>query len=225
MFCQHCGKQIQDGARFCPGCGAAQATPIQSAPVPAQPEPIAEPVPAPEVVAPASAPVPVPAETAAPAKSAVTKKGPPRWLILAVVILAIAAVWFFFIRTDPIKDVKEHLIHITAFADKSGSYPLGEIVELNLPDANWSSQEQGKDCYLVTVSGRYPRVFAGSANNAQDNTMITFTFSVQYIGGTPIVQLVSGGGNGGNVELRSLDIWLQQMAIRYQQTVSPQPQA
>ena len=41
MFCQFCGKQIADTARFCPGCGnavsASQAVPVQ-AQVPVQPQ-------------------------------------------------------------------------------------------------------------------------------------------------------------------------------------------
>ena len=52
MFCQNCGNQLPDGAKFCTRCGApvasAQPPAPQPAPVPPQPAP---PVPAPQPVA------------------------------------------------------------------------------------------------------------------------------------------------------------------------------
>ena len=36
MYCSHCGKQMDDSARFCPACGAASPVTFARAPFPGQ---------------------------------------------------------------------------------------------------------------------------------------------------------------------------------------------
>ena len=63
MKCVSCGKELADGAKFCPACGTSTApTPIVPEPAP---EPFVEPIPEPVKVAPApvkAAPAPVAAK-------------------------------------------------------------------------------------------------------------------------------------------------------------------
>lgn len=49
MFCENCGTQLKDGAKFCPNCGAKVegAAPAQSAPSSAYVPPTPEPQPTP----------------------------------------------------------------------------------------------------------------------------------------------------------------------------------
>ncbi len=112
MFCKQCGKELREGAKFCPGCGTAvapAAAPIQpeapaAAPVqpevpaatPVQPEaPAAAPV-QPEAPAAASVQPEVPAATSAPAK----KKSKVGLIVglsvgAVVIIAAVVGVLFF----------------------------------------------------------------------------------------------------------------------------------
>ena len=62
MFCNQCGQQIEDGAMFCPGCGAKQQ--VEPAPAVA---PVPEAAPMPQM----AAPTPM---AAAPAKESILKK-------------------------------------------------------------------------------------------------------------------------------------------------------
>ena len=65
-FCSHCGKQITEGAAFCPHCGApAQRPGMQQSPPPHQPAMQQNPPP--------------------------QKKNPVKWIILAVILLTLAA--------------------------------------------------------------------------------------------------------------------------------------
>ena len=110
MFCPNCGAEARPGAKFCQECGGALP---QQAPVPAPeptpaPEPVPEPVPAPEPVpeptpapepVPAPAPVPEPAPEPTPAPAPEKKKGRTGLIvgIAAAVLLAAAAVLYFFV--------------------------------------------------------------------------------------------------------------------------------
>ena len=55
MFCNHCGAQVPDGAKFCPKCGGA-LTSDSEAPQAEAPQP--QPAPRPEPTRPAYAPAP-----------------------------------------------------------------------------------------------------------------------------------------------------------------------
>jgi len=151
MFCKHCGTQIPDDSQLCPNCGAApSAAPIQSAPA---------------------------ARSAAlPASLSELMKNPPRWLIAAAAAVVILAIWFCFIRKNPVKDLKEYV-----FLDY-GMAPFETVVESIMPDAKWTSDKQSGDNYTVTVSGFY----------VQGQTPITIVFSAYYMGDTPMFQPISG---------------------------------
>ncbi len=105
MFCNNCGKQIPDNARFCANCGnkvAVPAAPVpvtpvaEPAPVPVDPEPVVAPVYHSAPAEPAyQEPAPVYEMPAEPKKK--SKKGLIILIIALVVVLAAAAVglWLF----------------------------------------------------------------------------------------------------------------------------------
>lgn len=70
MFCENCGKQIPDNAKFCPFCG--QGTVVMNAQEPAS-TPVPEPIPVPM---PTPGPVPVPSPTPAPSPIPVPAPNP-----------------------------------------------------------------------------------------------------------------------------------------------------
>ena len=93
MFCTSCGARIEDGAKFCPKCGAAQAiaepaVTVQMPAATAGSEPVQPTVAAPPVATTASpeAPSEVPAQT--PVNTA-PQKGASRGLKIAIVILVV----------------------------------------------------------------------------------------------------------------------------------------
>lgn len=97
MFCPQCGKQLNDGAKFCSGCGspvAAVPTPAQPAPV--QHEPVQPTTPVqPEPVAAQSAYTTYAAAAVAPEKKK-SKKGLVIGIIAALVAVAVLACLFVF---------------------------------------------------------------------------------------------------------------------------------
>lgn len=78
MFCNYCGKELADGAKFCNYCGAQTAAPqAQPAPQPA-PQPVFEPL----------SQVPAQPEQTTPAQQPQEKKK-GNWLVTAIVALAV----------------------------------------------------------------------------------------------------------------------------------------
>ena len=200
-YCRFCGSPLKEGALFCSKCGAAVRAgtppaaqdagpapvhaPVEQIPVPQAPEPsplrVEEPIqtiPTPAPAAPQtppqveepveSIPTPAPAgQGAAPAKKAV-----PKWVLVVVIAAAAFAVFWFFIRKDPVQAVQEYI-----FTDY-GSAPFGVVADTVLPGLSWSSTGSGSN-YTVTASGTYMFV------------PVSLTFQVTYAGDYPYVRFLS----------------------------------
>ncbi len=88
IVCPKCGRQLNDGAKFCPGCGTAIA-PAAPAPAPAPAPTYAPAAPAPAPAYRAPAPAPAPAPVPAPAKKGFPKKA---LLFGGIGVAAVAAI-------------------------------------------------------------------------------------------------------------------------------------
>ena len=106
MFCSNCGNQIDENAKFCINCGAAQNTPVvpsvQDNPQPVEVQetapvqesaPVQQPVQAP-VQQPIQAPVQetAPIQQTAPVQTVATQKQPKNKKLLPIVAIAAVAV-------------------------------------------------------------------------------------------------------------------------------------
>ena len=195
-YCQNCGTQLADEAKFCRKCGAPQPVETQPAvpsaspaaeaassapaapePVPAQGTPSAPAQSAPAAPTPQQA-APKAPETAqpVPAPQSVTTPAPkqkfPRWVLVLLVLALVFAVYWFFIRKDPVQAVQEYI-----FTDY-GSAPFGVVADTVLPGLSWSSTGSGSN-YTVTASGTYMFV------------PVSLTFQVTYAGDYPYVRFLS----------------------------------
>ena len=171
MTCTNCGHPLPQDSRFCPACGAVQNTaPVQNAPTPIQAP--AQPS--------AQETMQAAAQNMQAAKASVSTmmKNPPRWLIIAVIAVAVLGIWFFFIRKDPVKDLKEHVF--LEYAEYA-MVPFEDVASAMMPGANWSSNKLSDTNYQVTLSG-----FC-----LVEESMMSLTFSMNYVNDTPLVQLVS----------------------------------
>ena len=196
-YCRFCGSPLKEGALFCSKCGAAVRAgtppaaqdagpapvhaPVEQIPVPQAPEPsplrVEEPIqtiPTPAPAAPQtppqveepveSIPTPAPAgQGAAPAKKAV-----PKWVLVVVIAAAAFAVFWFFIRKDPVQDVKDFVFY------DYGTIPFGTVADSVFPGSTWTSTGSGST-YTVTMSGMYQFV------------PFSVSFRVAYIGNAPSV--------------------------------------
>lgn len=196
-YCRFCGSPLKEGALFCSKCGAAVRAetppaaqdagpapvhaPVEQIPVPQAPEPaplrVEEPIqtiPTPAPAAPQTPPqveepvegIPMPApagQGAAPAKKAV-----PKWVLVVVIAAAAFAVFWFFIRKDPVQDVKDFVFY------DYGAIPFGTVADSVFPGSTWTSTGSGST-YTVTMSGMYQFV------------PFSVSFRVAYIGNAPSV--------------------------------------
>ena len=99
MFCGKCGTQVNDGVKFCPGCGAALGNPEASEAVQPTPQPVVQPTPQ-QVYIP---------ETQAPKEGKISNKK-LRIAIIAVILLgAIVGAYFLFFGSNGPTDVLDKL--------------------------------------------------------------------------------------------------------------------
>ncbi len=180
-YCQNCGTQLADEAKFCRKCGAPQ--PVETQPAVPSASPAAEAASSAPAQSTPAAPAPQQAapkapETAQPvqAPQSVTTPAPkqkfPRWVLVLLVLALVFAVYWFFIRKDPVQAVQEYI-----FTDY-GSAPFGVVADTVLPGLSWSSTGSGSN-YTVTASGTYMFV------------PVSLTFQVTYAGDYPYVRFLS----------------------------------
>ena len=180
-YCQNCGTQLADEAKFCRKCGAPQ--PVETQPAVPSASPAAEAASSAPAQSTPAAPAPQQAapktpETAQPvqAPQSVTTPAPkqkfPRWVLVLLVLALVFAVYWFFIRKDPVQAVQEYI-----FTDY-GSAPFGVVADTALPGLSWSSTGSGSN-YTVTASGTYMFV------------PVSLTFQVTYAGDYSYVRFLS----------------------------------
>ena len=109
MFCNFCGKEVDEGTQTCPHCGADLKADTSATADPVKEEPVAEVAPAAAEPAPAPAPKPAPAPAAAPKPAPAPAPKPqapvqqelkPNGMALAGFILAILS--FVFTAAGPL---------------------------------------------------------------------------------------------------------------------------
>ena len=206
-FCPRCGSAVRSAAQGDPVPPAAPApspvqptaqprveNPIESIPTPPPPPPAAQPqarvespigaIPTPPPAQPeAAAPVqaqaqPDPAPRSAAAQTAVRTRRPlPKWVGVVVIAAVIFAVFWFFIRKNPVQDVKDYVFY------EYGTVPFGVVVDTILPGSRWSSSGSGAT-YMVTASASYLFV------------PVSMTFQVTYAGDVPHVRFLSASALG-----------------------------
>lgn len=90
MFCPNCGKQLEEGTKFCPYCGLPlPQKPKAPEPVP-QPAPAPQPVPAPQPQVFRPAPQPSEPVKAAPERKAVLRDGAGKYILKRLIFCAAA---------------------------------------------------------------------------------------------------------------------------------------
>ncbi len=149
MFCNKCGKENEDNVKFCAGCGAPM-TPAEEAPVAAEPV--------------AAVAVAVEAAPAAPAKPKVDFPGllkKYKWILIAVLAVAIIAVAAVIIISNIDKEVRiadflqieeegyDSLGHVTAELDTASlaMHLLGdkEVTKFGDADIDLSDEDEYED--------------------------------------------------------------------------------
>lgn len=95
-YCIKCGKQLEDGAKFCTGCGAQVAAPAAQQSAPAQPQPI--PAPAQPQTVKMVQPVPAPAQPKPPKDKLPVGVSIGIIASAAVLSLGLAVGTFFFVK-------------------------------------------------------------------------------------------------------------------------------
>lgn len=139
MQCRYCGAELPDGCAFCSQCGKPQQT---------------EPAPLAPAAAPAAPPAEAQATPAAPAQApAAPRKSPLKILLcclLAVVVIAV-------ILAQCSAAAKAQMLETAkTFTLGGNEIELGEAVETNLTNVEWTCYENDDEFWTVTLSGYNP---------------------------------------------------------------------
>lgn len=170
-YCQNCGSSLEDDAKFCQNCGTptAEAQPephsatqeTQSAALDANEESAGS---APDVSKESSSSG---AESVV-QKNAVSKKSPLRWVLSCILIVVVIAVVF----SQCAGTSKAQILETAKmFTLDNSDVTLGEAVETNLSDVEWTCYDQDDGYWTVTVSGY----------NANEDATVTLLIGVTEI--------------------------------------------
>lgn len=195
-YCQNCGTPLEDDAKFCQNCGTptSKAQPesypttseTQSATLDAKEE------------SPGIAPDVSKGNTSSGAesvvqKNAVAKKSPLRWVLCCILIVVVIAVVF----SQCTGTSKAQILETAkTFTLDSSDVTLGEAVETNLSDVEWTCYNQDDGYWTVTVSGY----------NANEDATVSLLISITEISDDqvyyePIYGEVNGSGSNAAADI------------------------
>lgn len=170
-YCQNCGTQLEDDAKFCHNCGspideaqpeAYSATPETQSVVLDTKEKTAGSVPDFSKESTSSG-----VESAV-QKNAVPKKRSFRWVLYCILIVVVIAVLF----SQCARTSKAQILETAkSFTLDNSDMTLGESVETNLSDVEWTCYDQDDGYWTVTVSGY----------NANEDATVTLLIGVTEI--------------------------------------------
>ncbi len=162
MFCSKCGRELPEGSRFCPGCGAE----VAGASKPEQPE--AEPVAA--ASTPSAGPVPELAGTgAAPNPASATAQPAPKRSRKPLVIGGVAVV--------AVAAIVVAVLFATGVLGRDGRLPNGFFTfQDNAFGFNYRIEQEGGDQVIELLtydetSGSYPTMFTGTLEEDGSNEL------------------------------------------------------
>lgn len=158
MQCRYCGAELPDGCAFCSQCGKPQQT---------------EPAPP----APAAAPAETQATPAVPAQApAAPRKSPLKIILGCLLVVVVLAV----ILAQCSAAAKAQMLETAkTFTLGGNEIELGEAVETNLTNVEWTCYENDDEFWTVTLSGYNPNedAFLAKIVSAQFCHFITFCFT------------------------------------------------
>ena len=178
MQCRYCGAELPDGCAFCSQCGQPQQT---------------EPAPPTPAAAPAAPPAEAQAAPAVPAQApAAPRKSPLKILLcclLAVVVLAVILAQCSAAKAQMLETAK-------TFTLGGNEIELGEAVETNLTNVEWTCYENDDGFWTVTLSGYNPN----------EDATVTILIGITELGGDQVYYEVTYGEVNGTGSMEAADI-------------------
>ena len=179
MQCRYCGAELPDSCAFCSQCGKPQQT---------------EPAPPAPATAPAAPPAEARATPAAPAQTpAAPRKSPLKILLcclLAVVVIAV-------ILAQCSAAAKAQMLETAkTFTLGGNEIELGEAVETNLTNVEWTCYENDDEFWTVTLSGYNPN----------EDATVTILIGITELGGDQVYYEVTYGEVNGTGSMEAADI-------------------
>ena len=178
MQCRYCGAELPDGCAFCSQCGQPQQT---------------EPAPPAPAAAPAAPPANAQATPAAPAQTpAAPRKSPLKILLcclLAVVVLAVILAQCSAAKAQMLETAK-------TFTLGGNEIELGEAVETNLTNVEWTCYENDDEFWTVTLSGYNPN----------EDATVTILIGITELDDDQVYYEVTYGEVNGTGSMEAADI-------------------
>lgn len=179
MQCRYCGAELPDGCAFCSQCGQPQQT---------------EPAPPAPAAAPAAPPAEAQATPAAPAQTpAAPRKSPLKILLcclLAVVVIAV-------ILAQCSAAAKAQMLETAkTFTLGGNEIELGEAVETNLTNVEWTCYENDDEFWTVTLSGYNPN----------EDATVTILIAITELDDDQVYYEVTYGEVNGTGSMEAADI-------------------
>lgn len=195
-YCENCGALLEENAKFCPSCGTP-ATEAQPEPHSATPETQSTALDAKEDPA-GSAPDVSKESTSSGVESAVQKNAVPkkhsfRWVLYCILIVVVIAVVF----SQCAGTSKAQILETAkSFTLDNSDVTLGEAVETNLSDVEWTCYDQDEGFWTVTVSGY----------NANEDATVSLMIGVTEINDDQVYYDPMYGEVNGSGSMEAADI-------------------
>lgn len=199
-YCENCGASLEENAKFCPSCGTpateAQPTPQSAAPEAESTTPGMASEPAgkePESLDELKQDLKKSLKEGRQAEAADFKKNPLWYIFRCVVVLIVIAVIFVQCSGTSKKQILETA---KTFTLDSSDVTLGEAVETNLRDVEWTCYEEDDEYWTVTVSGY----------NANEDATVSLLIGITELNDDQVYYEPIYGEVNGNGSMEAADI-------------------